>query len=109
MLQLLGDETAKLLVEFLYLLINNKNVSNYFAYVPSRYRQTPNNLKRAMRTPSGVNHLLTLGCSFDFGDFGKEQDSADASTYMLMLCIEIAFAQQTSSELGLYSLNRNFL
>ena len=25
-----------------------------------------------------------------------------------MLCIEIAFAQQTSSELGLYSLNRNF-
>ena len=63
-------------------MTQKENVSKYFAYVPSRYRQTPNNLKRAMPTPSGVNHLLTLGCSFDFGDFGKEQDSADASTYI---------------------------
>ena len=26
-----------------------------------------------------------------------------------MLCIEIAFAQQTSNKFGLYSLNRNFV
>jgi len=43
-----------------------------------------------MPTPSGVNHLLTLGCSFDFGDFGKEQDSADASTYMSFSYISLS-------------------
>ena len=62
-----------------------------------------------MPTPNGVNHLLQFLQFSLIPQLSNDKNQKWTFCLMsLMLRIEIAFAQQTSSKLGLYSLNRNF-
>ena len=64
-----------------------KNVSYLLRLRSFRYRQTPNNLQRVKahalgREPSTLLLVISL-----FLAISKEQDSADASTFITFLCL----------------------
>ena len=48
-----------------------------------RYRQTPLHLKRVKLTPSGVNHLLSLGAQFtNLANLGEQESKRTLNVYV---------------------------
>ena len=53
-----------------------------------RYRQTPLHLKRVKLTPSGVNHLLSLGAQFtNLANLGEQESKRTLQRICLFLFI----------------------
>ena len=85
-----------------------KNVDYLLRLRLSRHRQTPFHLKRAKVHAIRRELQLQFLMVSNLANLDKQESKSGCSSYMLMLRIEIAFAQQTPNKFGLYSLNRNF-
>ena len=65
-----------------------KNVDDLLRLRHSRYRQTPNNLKRANAHASGVNYLLKfLIVVLKFGEFRMTRIKSGRSSLLSLFCL----------------------